>query len=153
MDSAVKPTPPDFIERVRFWLLCIIVIGLLGTVTELVLLKHYEQPLQYVPLVLIGALFGVLGWHGLARNGASLQAMKIVCGLFVVSGFLGMSAHFHGSAEFQRELNPTIGLWDLMEKILHAQAPPLLAPGMMLQLGLLGLAYVLSDAKFRNGKS
>jgi hypothetical protein len=37
--------------------------------------------------------------------------------------------------------------WELLEKILRAKAPPLLAPGMMLQLGLLGLAYVFSDPK------
>jgi hypothetical protein len=43
--------------------------------------------------------------------------------------------------------------WELLEKILRAKAPPLLAPGMMLQLGLLGLAYVFSDSRFRRGKA
>ena len=64
-----------------------------------------------------------------------------------------MAAHFQGSAEFQRELNPSIGFSDLLDKILHAQAPPLLAPGMMLQLGLIGLAYVFSDDRYRKGNS
>ena len=32
-------------------ILGILVLGLLGTVTELVLLEHYEQPTQFVPLV------------------------------------------------------------------------------------------------------
>jgi hypothetical protein len=36
-----------------------------------------------------------------------------------------------------------------LEKVLHAKAPPLLAPGMMMQLGLLGLAYVFSDKRYR----
>ncbi len=39
--------------------------------------------------------------------------------------------------------------WDLLEKVLHAKAPPLLAPGMMMQLGLLGLAYVYTDPDYR----
>jgi len=43
--------------------------------------------------------------------------------------------------------------WELLEKILRAKAPPLLAPGMMLQLGLLGLAYVFSDSRFRRSET
>jgi hypothetical protein len=35
---------------------------------------------------------------------------------------------------------------EILEKALHAEAPPLLAPGMKMQLGLLGLAYVYSDS-------
>jgi hypothetical protein len=79
----------------------------------------------------------------------SLRALQIVMALFVLAGFIGVGAHFQGSAEFQLELDPSIGTWDLVQKILHAQAPPLLAPGMMLQLGLIGLAYVFSDSRYR----
>src|SRR5215467_16323249 len=41
------------IAALRVWILGILLLGLLGTVTELVLLEHYEEPLQFVPLVLI----------------------------------------------------------------------------------------------------
>jgi hypothetical protein len=78
---------------------------------------------------------------------ASRRAAQIVMALFVLAGFVGFVAHFQGSAEYQLELNPDMSTWELLEKILRAKAPPLLAPGMMLQLGLLGLAYVFSDAK------
>ena len=150
----MEPKPQtDLVQRVRVWLLAILAIGLLGTVTELFLLKHYEQPLQFVPLVLIAAMFLAIAWRVVAPGRASLTTFMVVSGLFVLSGFLGMAAHFQGSAEFQRELNPSIGFSDLLDKILHAQAPPLLAPGMMLQLGLIGLAYVFSDARYRKGNS
>ena len=69
--------------------------------------------------------------------------------LFVLAGFAGFVAHFVGSAEFQLDLNPQMSTWELVEKVLHAKAPPLLAPGMMLQLGLLGLAYAYSDSRYR----
>jgi hypothetical protein len=69
--------------------------------------------------------------------------------LFVLAGFAGFVAHFHGSAEFQLDLEPSLSTWELLEKVLHAKAPPLLAPGMMMQLGLLGLAYVFSDKRYR----
>jgi hypothetical protein len=135
------------IKLLRRWILVILVLGLLGTVTELVLLEHYEQPLQFVPLVLIVAAVGVLWWELRRHDLASRRAIQIVMGLFVLAGFGGFAAHFYGSAEYQLELNPDMSNWELLEKILRAKAPPLLAPGMMLQLGLLGLAYVFSDPK------
>jgi hypothetical protein len=142
----------DRVERLRRWLIGVLLLGLLGTVTELLLLEHYEKPLQFVPLVLILAAFAVLYWHYRRPDDASLRWLKIVMILFVVAGFIGVAAHFEGSAEFQLELDPSISTWDLIMKIVHAQAPPLLAPGMMLQLGLIGLAYVYSDARYRRSE-
>jgi uncharacterized membrane protein len=142
----------DRIELLRRWILGVLVLGLLGTVTELVLLEHYEQPLQFVPLVLIVAAVAVLTWEFRQHDAASRRAVQIVMALFVLAGFVGFVAHFHGSAEYQLELNPEMGNWELMEKVLRAKAPPLLAPGMMLQLGLLGLAYMFSDPRFRRSE-
>jgi hypothetical protein len=141
------------IAVLRVWILGILLLGLLGTVTELVLLEHYGEPLQFVPLVLIVAALPTLSWEFSRRDLASRRAMQVVMSLFVLAGFLGFAAHFHGSAEYQLELNPDMGNWELLEKILRAKAPPLLAPGMMLQLGLLGLAYVFSDSRYRRSGS
>ncbi len=143
----------DRIELLRRWILGVLVLGLLGTVTELVLLEHYEQPLQFVPLVLIAAGVVVLVWEFRRHDPASRRAVQIVMALFVLAGFVGFVAHFYGSAEYQLELNPEMGNWELMERVLRAKAPPLLAPGMMLQLGLLGLAYVFSDPRFRRSET
>jgi len=141
------------IGLLRRWILAILVLGLLGTVTELVLLEHYEQPLQFVPLILIVAALGALAWEFTRRDVAGRRATQIVMSLCVAAGFVGFAAHFYGSAEYQLELNPDMSNWELMEKILRAKAPPLLAPGMMLQLGLLGLAYVFSDPSFRRSET
>ena len=141
------------VEMFRRWVLGIIVLGLVGTVTELILLEHYEQPLQFVPLVLVGLALIAIGWHAMRHDGTSLRALKILMGLFVLAGFVGMAAHFRGSAEYQLELDPEMGTWDLLLKILHAKAPPLLAPGMMMQMGLLGLAYAYTDARYRRSES
>jgi hypothetical protein len=140
------------IELLRGWILIILVLGLLGTITELVLLEHYEQPLQFVPLVLIVAALATVWWEFRRRAIASHRAMQIVMALFVLAGFAGFAAHFQGSAAYQLELDPEMGKWELLEKILRAKAPPLLAPGMMLQLGLLGLAYGFSDPRFRRSE-
>ena len=147
--DAVPKTGADHVELLRAWILGVLVLGLLGTVTELVLLEHYEQPLQLVPVTLIAAAVAALLWHLLRRDLTSLNALLIVMVLFVLAGFVGIVAHFHGSAEFQLDLNPDMSTWELVEKVLRAKAPPLLAPGMMMQLGLLGLAYVFSHSRYR----
>jgi hypothetical protein len=96
----------------------------------------------------IVAALAALFWEFRRRDTASRRAIQAVMVMFVLAGFVGFVAHFHGSAEYQLELNPDMSNWELLEKILRAKAPPLLAPGMMLQLGLLGLAYVFSDSRF-----
>jgi hypothetical protein len=139
----------DFLGMLRFWILGVLVLGLLGTVVELVLLSHYEQPVQLVPVVLLVLALIVLAWHVMGHSAASLRVLMGLMILFVLAGFAGFAAHFYGSAEFQLDLEPSLSTWELLEKVMRAKAPPLLAPGMMMQLGLLGLAYVYSDSRYR----
>jgi len=139
----------DPVGMLRLWILGVLVLGLLGTVVELVLLSHYEQPVQLVPVVLIVLALIVLAWHVMGHSAASLRVLMGLMILFVLAGFAGFVAHFHGSAEFQLDLEPSLSTWELLEKVMRAKAPPLLAPGMMMQLGLLGLAYVFSDKRYR----
>ena len=137
------------LERLRLWIVGVIALGLIGTMTELLLLEHDEQALQFVPLVLMALGAIALIWNAASKNTSSLRALQIVMGLFVLSGFAGMAAHFNGSMEYQLELNPDLSTAELLDKIFHAKAPPLLAPGMMIQMGLLGLAYAYTDARYR----
>jgi hypothetical protein len=147
MDTRRVGTDP--VELLRTLVLVVLVIGLLGTVTELVLLEHYEQVLQLVPVVLIAAALVAIIWQVVSKDAVSLRVLEIVMYLFVLAGFAGVIAHFYGSAEFQLDLNPSMSAWELLEKVMRAKAPPLLAPGMMLQMGLLGLIYVYSDVRYR----
>lgn len=151
MDAGRPKTDADtmVLERLRLWIVGIIVLGLIGTMTELILLEHDEKALQFVPLVLMVLGAVTLAWHFAAKSPASLRALQIVMGLFVLSGLAGMAAHFNGSMEYQLELNPDLSMAELFDKIIHAKAPPLLAPGMMIQMGLLGLAYAYTDLRYR----
>jgi hypothetical protein len=149
MEAQPSAGSAETVGMLRLWILGVLVLGLLGTVTELVLLSHYEQVTQLIPVVLLVLALVVLAWHVMGRSTASLRILLGLMVLFVLAGFAGFVAHFHGSAEFQLELEPSISTWDLVEKVLRAKAPPLLAPGMMMQLGLLGLAYVYSDSRYR----
>jgi hypothetical protein len=154
MDAGRPKVDTDSVvlERLRLWIVGVIVLGLIGTMTELILLEHDEQALQFVPLVLMVLGAVALIWHAIRKDTASLRALQIIMGLFVLSGFAGMAAHFNGSAEYQLELDPEMDKWELLGKILHAKAPPLLAPGMMIQMGLLGLAYAFTDIRYRGSK-
>jgi hypothetical protein len=136
----------DRLERLRRWILFVLVFGLLGTEVELVLLEHYEEPWQFVPLFLIASAIGVIVWHTKRHDRASLRTLQILMLLFLVAGFAGVALHFRGAAQFQLETNPAMGKWDLVKKVMRVQAPPVLAPGVMLQLGLIGLAYAFSDS-------
>ena len=61
--------------------------------------------------------------------------------LFLLSSVLGLGLHFRGAAEFQLEIDPSMPRWEMFKKVMRAKAPPVLAPGVMLQLGLIGLVY------------
>ena len=111
-----------------------------------VLMTHRELPAMRIrtPLVLIVCAVAVLVWHATRPDAGSLRAMQILMGLFVLAGFIGVALHFRGAAEFQRETDPAMSTWDLVKKVMRTKAPPVLAPGVMLQLGLIGWAYAAS---------
>jgi hypothetical protein len=139
--------------NVRLWLAAILVFGLVGTEIELYLLEHYEDGWQFVPLVLIAtALIGV-AWHGLSGSHASLVLLRLTMALFVIAGPVGVALHYHGAEEFQLEIDPSQRGWPLWRKALGAQAPPVLAPGLMMQFGLLGLAYTFVRPNLKGGSA
>ena len=140
------------VERLRHGLFWVLVLGLSGTGTELLLLQHYEDPWQVVPLVLIALAIAALARHRRRRDSGSRHTLQLVMVLFLAAGVLGVALHFDGSAGFQREIDPAIGSWDLIKKVMRAKAPPLLAPGVMLQLGLIGLVYAGSESANRRSE-
>jgi hypothetical protein len=129
------------LDRLRRFLLLILLIGMSGTATELILLNHYEDPSQLIPLVLIAGAFAAIAWHLLDRNVVSLRALQMTMVLFIVAGVLGMYLHYLANMEFQREMDASIDGMHLFWKAIAAKTPPALAPGSMLQLGFIGLAY------------
>lgn len=133
---------PEMIAKtVRRLLLGILLLGLVGTCTELILLNHMEDLRQWIPLTLIGAGLLALVWHAVTDSVASTRATRWLMVGFLAAGLAGIYFHYQGSAEFKLESNPTLSGWALFWAAIGAKAPPLLAPGEMIQLGLLGLVY------------
>jgi hypothetical protein len=128
------------IAVVRRSLLAILIIGLIGTEIELFLLKHTDGFWQIVPLGLVGAAIVVVAWCAFTDNSASLRVLDVVMIAFIASGAAGVVLHFKGNIEWERERTPGISGSPLVRQALMG-ATPTLAPGTMLQLGLVGLIY------------
>ena len=130
---------PDTLSFIRKLLLGVLAVGLIGSAADLMLLGHYEDAWQMVPLVLIAAAVLIVGWLLVKNTAAAVTALRITMVLCVASGVIGMTLHFNGNREFQHELDPSLSGWALFSTVMTAKAPPALAPGAMIQLGLIGL--------------
>jgi hypothetical protein len=141
------------LSTLRRWLLGLSVLGLVGTGVELVLLEHYEDTWQLVPLVLIVLTLSTLAWHGTRHSSASLRSVRAAMALCVAAGLVGIVLHLRGAAEFQREMDPSQSRWSVFKKAMRAKSPPVLAAGAMIELGLLGFAYAyVAKAAARGGE-
>ena len=124
----------------RKMLLTIFLLGALGTGIELVLLEHYAELAQLIPLGMILSGLVVLAMWFLSGAPAILRVFQVSMLLFVLAGVVGIYLHYDSNVEFELEMNPTAAGWSLIWASL-AGAMPALAPGTMVQLGLVGLLY------------
>ena len=76
----------DRVESLRRWLFWVLVLGLAGTETEFLLLEHYEDPSQWVPLVLIAGAIGALVWHAWRPGAGSLRAIQMLMAVVHAGG-------------------------------------------------------------------
>ena len=130
--------------RVRRLLLLLLVLGLSGTAVELLLIGHYEDSWQLVPLVAIAAGLITVAWHAAAESASSARALQIVMFGFIAAGGAGVALHHQGAREFASETDPSLQGARLFWKAVRAKSPPALAPGSMVPLGLAGLAFAYS---------
>ena len=139
--AVMRPHSDPSISIPRRWVIAILGFGAAGAGIELLLLEHYEDPWQLVPLCLIALALVVLCWHAVGGTAASVWALQGTMALFVLAGIVGVLLHYRGAVAFQLEIDASQHGWALWNKVLRAKAPPVLAPGLMMQLGFLGLAY------------
>lgn len=126
---------------IRRMLAGILLLGMSGTFIELLLLGHDEDRIQFIPLVALGAGVLVVCWHAATMSLLSARVLRGVMLVFLVAGVAGVYYHYRANVEFQRESDPSLAGRELLWSVLRAKVPPALAPGVMVQLGLLGLVY------------
>jgi hypothetical protein len=138
----VSSIEPRLLGRIRFLVWVVLALGLLGTGTELILLEHTEDSLQLVPLGVIAVALVAIGWQAVSARRWRVRLFQLAMLMLIVSGAAGIVLHYRGSMEFQLESDPSLGGLDLFVRVIHAKAPPALAPGTMAFFGLLGLVSV-----------
>lgn len=129
------------LARIRAWLAGLFLLGVLGTAAELLLAEHTEDAWQWTPFALFAVSLLVLAAWGLAPSPRLLRVHQALMALFVVSGVVGGWLHYEGKAEFALERSPGLGGVALLREALKGKSPPLLAPGAMIGLGLVGLIW------------
>lgn len=137
MPTAAEPAALAGIRRI---LLLVFLLGTVGTGVELLLLEHTEDVWQLIPVILFPLALAPLAWYRVTRSAASLRTFQTGMLLFIVSGGLGTWLHYRGNVEFELEMSPALGGWPLFREAMTG-ATPSLAPGAMLWLGLIGLAF------------
>lgn len=136
-------TPEATIATLRTLLLAILLFGMIGTATELILIDHHEDAWQWIPILVLGA--GVLAGGAMLAAGsraprALTYGFRAVMVLLILSGGLGSALHFQANREFKLEMDPSLSGFALFSSVIRAKTPPSLAPGTMVLLGLVGLA-------------
>jgi hypothetical protein len=128
-----------------FWqrvLLGLVIITIAGLFPELILLEHYEERAQLIPLalLLLALTSTVLLWF-LPRR-AVVTLFRAIMALCVLGGAAGFYFHYTANVEFVLERHPGYQGWQLFKEAMTG-AMPALAPGTMVQLGLIGWAATL----------
>ena len=141
---------PDASARIRTFLLATLLVGLLGMSAELLLIGHAESIQQRIPLVLLALGVVTAGWHAVASTRATVRALQVAMTLSVVSGVVGVGLHYQGNEAFELEMYPSMQGVELVWKTLTG-ATPVLAPGSMALLGLIGLTHTYRHPSVHRG--
>jgi hypothetical protein len=125
------------LRRGSLW---VFVLGVVGLAAELLLMGHFEEWRQQVPLALLGASLLVLAARSLWATTGMLRLFRWLSGAFVVAGGVGVWLHLGANIEFELEMYPSQSGLELLWNAASG-ALPALAPGALAQLGLVGLLY------------
>jgi len=136
----------------RRFLLAALAVGVAGTAGELILLGHFESATQWIPVAALGLAAVVLVWHAAAPSRLTVRLVQVLMAAFVVSGLVGVGLHYDGNVEFERELHPKDTGMAFLSHVL-AGATPVLAPGSMVLLGLVGIAHAYRHPSAAGGMS
>ena len=124
----------------RKLILALLIAGMAGLLAELYLLEHYELLWQWAPLVCLGLGLVLAIAVAVRPSPATLRPFQALMALYVVVGLVGIGLHLRGNLEFEKERHPAASgarlVWDSL-----SGAFPSLAPGALIQLGLLGLIH------------
>lgn len=135
--------------QLRRFVLALFCFGSVGIGAELLALGHYEDQWQLVPLFALSVALASAVLQVTVGGPVALRLLRAVSLGMMAAGVAGIILHYRGNLEFQHETYPDLAGWDLLVKVIHSKVPPAMAPGVMAQLGLLGLIYCFRHPQSR----
>lgn len=132
--------PQRAVPRWRTLLLAVVALGAAGLLVELLLLEHWLVTAQLTPLVTLSLILAGTAMVAVRPAPRTLRAFRAVMLWAVLAGLLGIGFHLRDNLAFEREVAPDA---TTASAVWHAirGATPLLAPGSLIQLGLVGLVF------------
>lgn len=114
---------------------------MVGILFELYLLEHFEDSLQLIPIISIGLALVMMPALYFKRSMTLSKLFTFILIGISFSGIYGVFLHLKGNFEFEQEMKPTAGNWDLFIESLSG-AFPVLAPLNLIILSLIGYTYL-----------
>src|SRR5258705_13587052 len=97
------PSPEsDTLASIRTLLLAALAAGVIGTLGELILLRHIDMPAQWIPMACLAASVPVLICHASSPGVASGRPLQALMAAFIVLGGGGVGPHYGGNVEVER---------------------------------------------------
>ena len=126
-------------QRLRYFLLIVSGTICVGTIAELLLTKHTQTPVQFIPYALCGLGVVAVGAALLFPQRATLFGLRIVMVIVTCGSLFGIYEHLQNNWQFAMEITPGAPLGEVIIATLKG-ANPLLAPGILALAASLALA-------------
>jgi hypothetical protein len=131
----------QILRGVRLLILVAISAALIVTEAELLFVGHTGgNNGQVIAVVLVGLGLITVTCHAILRNTPSIVVFRFTMYLFLIFGIDGFLTHYHWAVQAALKSQPTLVGMPLLYATLSGKIP-LLAPGMLIEIGLLGLIY------------
>lgn len=127
------------VRRLRRVLIGLAVFMLAGTLGELLVIEHFQETEQYIPIVMCVVALIAMGAAIARPQRLTLQTLRAVMIVLGLVSLLGLYYHITGNFAFELEIRPNATLGEVFLDALGG-ANPLLAPG------VLGIAAVMALA-------
>lgn len=135
--------------NLRHFALALAAVGVVATLLELTLIKHYASKDQVIPYVLLGmAALGLIAVM-VQQTAFVLRAFQVMMVVTILGSGIGMLEHLKANARNAGAITGGERFPTTPSAILAGidGFAPLLAPGVLAQVGLLGLAFTYRHPK------
>ncbi len=130
----------DTAHNLRRIMLAIMAFMIAGTTAELLLIEHFKSGTQWIAVAMVALAALAIGLILLVNAVWALRVFQVAMVLVALSGAIGVKEHLEANLKVAQESQKDS---QVMTQILTAFKGfvPALAPGALVPLGLLGLAF------------